>query len=273
MLCKITDQIFIFSRGILECNFKIIDGKIIFYYKEFFNKNLDFVIDKNKVLKIGLSHEFLGENQEVYSAGTLVVNSYGYIVEITNTSGHYKPNLENLLYTYDLLENFLNLSFSKIKAVNNTFNTDFFYLDIKQELIEYKSSPFDLNFETTQPEFVVEIPNIFNWEVYCSENNLQHLKTEKECQEHYKFFGIYSRNIINYNYKHIEKLVKILGAKKIFLFYDKPVNFEIIEEKTDLEKEIYYCTFSFLEKDQPKIKKSGCKIKWKTDVQKMNFNK
>ncbi len=272
MLCKIIDQIFIFARGCLECNFKIFDGKIVFDYKEFFNKNLDFVIDKNKTLKIGLGHEFLGKHDEVYSAGTVFVNNYGYVVELTNRSGHYRPNLENLLYTYDLLKDSLNLSYSKIKAVNNTFNTDFFYVDIKQELIEHKPS-CDLNFETTQPEFIVEIPSSFNWEIYRSENNLQNLKTEKECQEHYKFFGIYSRNIINYNYEHLEKLVKILGAKKISLFYNESVDFEIIEENTDLEKEIYQCIFKFLENDQTKIKKAGCKIKWKKDIQKINFNK
>ena len=52
---------------------------------------VDFVIDMDGNLHIGRGHSYLAGGSSVQAAGTMKVNSQGYIRLITNESGHFQP--------------------------------------------------------------------------------------------------------------------------------------------------------------------------------------
>lgn len=54
-------------------------------------QNVDFVIDMDGNLHIGRGHSYLAGGSSVQAAGTMKVNSQGYIRLITNESGHFQP--------------------------------------------------------------------------------------------------------------------------------------------------------------------------------------
>ncbi len=54
-------------------------------------KNVDFVIDMDGNLHIGRGHSYLAGGNSVQAAGTMKVNSQGYVRLITNESGHFQP--------------------------------------------------------------------------------------------------------------------------------------------------------------------------------------
>ena len=65
----------------------------------------NFVIDKDGNLYLGNGHSFLAHGESVMAAGTIKVNSQGYIRRISNTSGHYQPTVsETLNYVHKLKE-------------------------------------------------------------------------------------------------------------------------------------------------------------------------
>jgi hypothetical protein len=74
------------SKGI----FRKIDGNIV--GGKFYN----FVVTKSGKLKIGNKHHYLGNAQDVLAAGSIRFKN-GKIVDITNLTGHYKPNLQESL--------------------------------------------------------------------------------------------------------------------------------------------------------------------------------
>ena len=53
----------------------------------------DFVVDMNGNLQIGRGHSYLANGEAVEAAGTVQVNSQGYVRLITNESGHYQPTI------------------------------------------------------------------------------------------------------------------------------------------------------------------------------------
>ena len=57
-------------------------------------QNTDFVIDMDGNLYLGRGHSFLANGMNVQAAGTLKVNSQGYVRSISNGSGHYTPTVE-----------------------------------------------------------------------------------------------------------------------------------------------------------------------------------
>ena len=59
--------------------------------------NVDFVIDMDGNLRIGRGHSYLSGGQNVQAAGTIKVNSSGYIRNITNESGHFQPTVPEAL--------------------------------------------------------------------------------------------------------------------------------------------------------------------------------
>lgn len=55
-------------------------------------QHADFVIDMNGNIHIGRGHSYLAGGSSVQAAGTMKVNSQGYVRLITNMSGHFQPN-------------------------------------------------------------------------------------------------------------------------------------------------------------------------------------
>lgn len=194
--CFITNKIFPFAKFELIFNYDINNSKILFKYHNFYNKVLDFVITDN-YLYIGLGHKVLYQNQNVICAGTIVVNSYGYITSLTNKSGHFHPSSKHLLLAYELLKTKFNLcvEYTTLSVVNssNTFNI---LLASNKEYIEDNSEE-----DLTQklPPFDINIPSNFNWQIYRVKNNLHFLDTQQKCEDHYKTIGFYDRLIISIN--------------------------------------------------------------------------
>ena len=56
-------------------------------------QEVDFIIDMDGNLHIGSGHSYLANGADVQAAGTLKVNSQGYVRSITNASGHYTPTV------------------------------------------------------------------------------------------------------------------------------------------------------------------------------------
>ena len=54
-------------------------------------RNVNFVIDMDNNLHIGRGHSYLAGGNSVQAAGSMKVNSQGYIRLITNDSGHFQP--------------------------------------------------------------------------------------------------------------------------------------------------------------------------------------
>ena len=69
-------------------NYTIDNGRI---YTDNGIQNVDFVIDINNNLHIGRGHSYLSAGDPVQAAGTMKINSQGYIRLITNESGHFQP--------------------------------------------------------------------------------------------------------------------------------------------------------------------------------------
>ena len=60
-------------------------------------QNVDFVIDMDGNLHLGRGHSYLSDGSSVQAAGTIKVNSQGYIRLITNESGHFQPTTAQAL--------------------------------------------------------------------------------------------------------------------------------------------------------------------------------
>lgn len=74
-----------------EIDYTIENGKI---HVDNGVQNVDFVIDMDGNLHIGSGHSYLANGADVQAAGTLKINSQGYVRTITNASGHYAPAVE-----------------------------------------------------------------------------------------------------------------------------------------------------------------------------------
>lgn len=73
-------------------------------------------------LHIGRGHSYLAGGQNVQAAGTMKVNSQGYIRNITNESGHYQPTVSSALnYPQILKYSGLNVDNTWIRV--SEFNT------------------------------------------------------------------------------------------------------------------------------------------------------
>ena len=72
-------------------NYAIENGKV---HIENGIHNVNFVIDMDGNLHLGQGHSFLANGMDVQAAGTLKVNSQGYVRAISNGSGHYTPTVE-----------------------------------------------------------------------------------------------------------------------------------------------------------------------------------
>ncbi|MGB8450877.1 MAG: hypothetical protein WCD89_00955 [Anaerocolumna sp.] len=56
-------------------------------------------------LNIGRGHSYLANGEPVQAAGTMKVNSQGYIRNITNESGHYQPTVSQAQNYPQILKN------------------------------------------------------------------------------------------------------------------------------------------------------------------------
>ncbi|MBR1930230.1 MAG: hypothetical protein IJ833_01970, partial [Lachnospiraceae bacterium] len=75
-------------------NFTIEEGRINI---ENGIQEVDFIIDMDGNLHIGRGHSYLSGGRNVQAAGTIKVNSQGYIRNITNKSGHFQPTVSEAL--------------------------------------------------------------------------------------------------------------------------------------------------------------------------------
>lgn len=87
------------------------------------NDSYNYVITKTGGLKIGFKHHFLGNADDVLAAGSIKTKN-GWISEIDNLSGHYKPTLEEAL-NFEKLFKIVNLPIKRAnlkiyKFVENT---------------------------------------------------------------------------------------------------------------------------------------------------------
>lgn len=87
-------------------------------------KEVDFVVDMEGNLNIGRGHSYLANGEPVQAAGTMKVNSQGYIRNITNESGHYQPTVSQAQNYPQILKNMdLNVDNSWIRI--GDFETSF----------------------------------------------------------------------------------------------------------------------------------------------------
>ena len=75
-------------------NFTVEDGRLNI---ENGIQEVDFVIDMDGDLYIGSGHSYLSGGQNVQAAGTMKVNSQGYIRNISNKSGHFQPTVSETM--------------------------------------------------------------------------------------------------------------------------------------------------------------------------------
>lgn len=68
-------------------------------------QEVDFIVDMDGNLKIGKGHSYLANGKSVQVAGTIKVNSQGYVRNITNESGHYQPTVSQAQNYQQILEN------------------------------------------------------------------------------------------------------------------------------------------------------------------------
>ena len=86
-------------------------------------RDFDFIIGMDGNLHIGSGHSYLSRGKNVQAAGTMKINSQGYIRNITNNSGHYQPNLrESFNYPKILKNRGFKIDNSWISI--NSFSTD-----------------------------------------------------------------------------------------------------------------------------------------------------
>jgi hypothetical protein len=90
----------------------IIDNRNIYpSYEGCFNKSLDYILDINQRLHIGLSHYYLIKNAPtVLGAGSLKINKSGKVYYIDNKSGHYQPTKEQFNQSIILLNENIDLT-------------------------------------------------------------------------------------------------------------------------------------------------------------------
>lgn len=87
--------------------YKIDGGKIILPEGKFTEDFYDFVITESDELVIGSSHFTLSGNADfVKGAGRIYITKTGKINTIDNWSGHYKPDSEQLIQQFKLLQKF-----------------------------------------------------------------------------------------------------------------------------------------------------------------------
>jgi hypothetical protein len=82
-----------------------------------------FIYDTDPVGKIThinqVNHSSMNAGHAVIGAGMIVCNQ-GMVVDITNTSGHYKPNREQFAYSLELLmADGLNLNWATIRCIRH----------------------------------------------------------------------------------------------------------------------------------------------------------
>lgn len=76
--------------------YKIEDQRIIID-QNLHNKKIDFIFDENLNLKLGKGHYKLNNKKDcLLMAGEIIINENGKIIYISNDSGHYQPNQDEL---------------------------------------------------------------------------------------------------------------------------------------------------------------------------------
>ena len=98
-------------------------------------QEVDFVIDMDGNLHIGRGHSYLSNGNSVQAAGTMKVNSQGYIRLISNESGHFQPTVSQAMNYPDIFRSiglnvdnaWIRLSDFSSSMSNYVINVDIFY--------------------------------------------------------------------------------------------------------------------------------------------------
>lgn len=167
-----------------KIDFSITDGRIFFYSLFIYNKFLDWILDKEDKLLIGLSHLHLSNNSEIINgAGRLKVNSIGAISYIDNMSGHYKPNLENLLLSIKTLHDSYTLYMGDTEiyrsdetAYNNESIPVENRYDKKQNFsVDIKPENFLRQLSEDEKKYILEINNFDSYSYFHANPDLKEL--------------------------------------------------------------------------------------------------
>lgn len=152
----------------------IIDSRNIYpSYEGCFNKNLDYILDINQRLHIGLSHYYLIKNAPmVLGAGSLKINKSGKVYYIDNKSGHYQPTKEQFNQSIILLNKNIDLTLcdTPVHSWKNQEGRDLYY----KGYLENKDN--DLSFRKhlkpySREQFIkVSLINNFNTKKYIELN-------------------------------------------------------------------------------------------------------
>jgi len=113
--------IYRFSNNLLDIS--NVDKKIFFHQSSFcYNKKLDFILDNNNRISIGLKHEFISKESSttkdnVVMAGSIVVDLNGDVIYLDNKSGTYQFDEHTLKNCIDLLNKIITISHCSIFSI------------------------------------------------------------------------------------------------------------------------------------------------------------
>ena len=112
-----------FSNNLLDIS--NVDKKIFFHQSSFcYNKKLDFILDNNKKIFIGLKHKFITEQSDtitenVVMAGSIVVDLNGDVIYLDNQSGTYQFDEHTLKNCLDLINKIIIISHCSIFSITD----------------------------------------------------------------------------------------------------------------------------------------------------------
>lgn len=100
-----------------------VNKKIFFHQSSFcYNKKLDFILDNNKKIFIGLKHKFITEQSDITTdnvvmAGSIVVDLNGDVIYLDNQSGTYQFDEYTLKNSLDLLNKIIVINRCSISSI------------------------------------------------------------------------------------------------------------------------------------------------------------
>tara|TARA_B100001778_G_scaffold322767_1_gene315416 strand:- start:1972 stop:2604 length:633 start_codon:yes stop_codon:yes gene_type:complete len=110
-----------------------INKKIFFHQSSFcYNKKLDFILDNNKKIFIGLKHKFITEQSDtitenVVMAGSIVVDLSGDAIYLDNQSGTYQFDEHALKNCLDLINKIIAINHCSICSITKNKTETYIY--------------------------------------------------------------------------------------------------------------------------------------------------
>ena len=112
-----------YSNNLLDIS--NVNKKIFFHQSSFcYNKKLDFILDNNKKIFIGLKHQFITEQSNIITdnvviAGSIVIDLNGDVIYLDNKSGTYQFDAQKLKNCINLLNEIIVISHCSIYSIAN----------------------------------------------------------------------------------------------------------------------------------------------------------